>query len=261
MESNIKASFIPDKMPARQSPSGVPQQGGGGGAGDILILVAIVALAAALALAAGVFLYDRFLAANVDRKSQQLERARQAFEPDLIRELIRLDSRLQAADAVLANHLAPSELFNLLEELTLQSVSYESMDYTANDDGSIKLGLKGKAHSVNGVALQASVFGQHNAITNPIFSDIDLVSDGVAFNVTATVNPAAIRYTTVFTQYSQGFDQGADAAGGTFPAGADGAGTFDDTSGTGNELQTSDVDTGSTPEGFGDFGADQDNGF
>lgn len=245
-------------MPARQSPGGAPQPSGGGGAGDILILIAIVALAAALALAAGVFLYDRFLDANVERKSQQLERARQAFEPDLIRELVRLDSRLQAADAVLANHLAPSELFNLLEELTLQSVSYESMDYTANDDGSIQLDLRGKARSVNGVALQASVFGQHNAITNPIFSDIDLISDGVSFRVSATVNPAAIRYTTVFTQYSQGFDEGFDSANDTVPTGSEDAGTFNDTPDA--NFDTGEGDTSSV-EGFGDFGGGDDSDF
>jgi len=177
-----------------------------GGAGDIFILIAIVALAASLALAAGVFLYDRFLEANAQKKSTQLERARQAFDPNLITELVRLDSRLQAADAVLANHLAPSELFNLLEELTLQSVSYDSLDYSIGEGDAITISMKGKAHSVNGVALQASVFGQHNAISNPIFSDLDLVSDGVAFKVSAQVNPSAIRYSTIFTQYSTGVD-------------------------------------------------------
>lgn len=199
-------------MPSQKSGGGLGPTnksggGGGGGAGDILILIAIVALAAALALAAGVFLYDRFLDANVKKKSEQLERARQAFEPQLIRELVRLDSRLQASDEVLAKHLAPSELFNLLEELTLQSVSYESMDYQVNEDDTIKIKMKGKARSVNGVALQASVYGQHNAITNPIFSDLDLVTDGVTFQVSAVVNPSALRYSTVFTQYSAGVDQ------------------------------------------------------
>ena len=211
MEPSIKASFIPDKMPASQ-PRGAPATPGGG-AGDIFILIAIVALAAALALAAGVFLYDRFLEANVQKKSAQLERARQAFEPVLIQELVRLDARLQAADDILARHLAPSELFNILEELTLQSIEFESLDYTVEDDDSIQLKLKGKARSVNGVALQSSVFGQHNAVENPIFSDLDLVSDGVTFRVSATINPSALRYTTVFSQYSSGVDAMDDLGG------------------------------------------------
>lgn len=228
-------------MPASQ-PKGAPPPSGGGGAGDIFILIAIVALAAALALAAGVFLYDRFLDANVQKKSEQLERARQAFEPVLIQELIRLDSRLQAADDVLARHLAPSELFNLLEELTLQSVEYDSMDYKVGDDDTIEVRMKGKARSVNGVALQASVFGQHNAVTNPIFSDLDLVSDGVTFEVTATVNPSALRYTTVFTQYSEGVSDFSEF---------DGFGDeFDAFSGDGQE----DLNVEPAGDEFGDFG-------
>jgi len=250
MESNIKSSFIPDKMPASQSAANYAQKSSGssGGAGDIFILIAIVALAASLALAAGVFLYDRFLDANVQKKSEQLERARKAFEPQLIQELVRLDSRLQAADSVLANHLAPSELFNLLEELTLQSVSYDSLNYSLGEDSGITIKLKGKSHSVNGVALQASVFGQHNAISNPIFSDLDLVKDGVSFQVSANVNPSALRYTTVFQQYSDGVDS---------------LDLFGDTSGDGllndefadleNELMNLEGD-------FGDFGGSSDNG-
>ncbi|PCI89939.1 hypothetical protein COB18_02340 [Candidatus Kaiserbacteria bacterium] len=207
MESNIKASFIPDQMPAtgRQ----VKPSAGGGSAGDIFILIAVVILAVALALAAGVFLYDRFLDSNIQGKTVQLERAQQAFEPKLVEELVRLDARLQSAGDVLARHLAPSELFNLLEELTLQSVSYQSLDYSINEDESITIRLQGKASSVNGVALQASVFGQHNAISNPIFTGLDIVSDGVTFEVTALVNPAAIRYTTIFSQYSSGIETSA----------------------------------------------------
>ena len=248
MESNIKADFIPDNMAGekrRGNTSG--SSSGGGSAVDILVLLAVVALAASLALAAGVFLYDRFLDTNAQRKGEQLARAQQAFEPELIRELIRLDARLQAADVILGSHLAPSELFNLLEELTLQSVSYESLNYQINDDDSIQISMRGKARSVNGVALQASVFGQHNAVTNPIFSDLDFVSEGVTFQVSATVNPSAIRYTNVFTQYSSGIDTGVEDTGGF-------GGEFDATI-----QQQSGTDTTDTAEAeaFGEFGGEE----
>ncbi len=192
-------------MPSAHSGGSAPKAPSGS-AVDILMLVAVVILAVSLALSAAVFLYDSFLNANVQRKGEQLQRAQQAFEPALVEELVRLDLRLQAANDVLSRHLAPSEMFNLLEELTLQSVSYSSLDYSINEDETIAIRMKGKADSVNAVALQASVFGQNNAIVSPIFSDIDLVSDGVAFSVSATVNPAALRYTTVFSQYSTGVE-------------------------------------------------------
>lgn len=236
MESNIKASFIPDNMPTSKAPAGA-QQRSSGSAADILVLVAVVALAASLALAAGVFLYDRFLQTSVTRKSEQLDRARQAFEPQLIDELVRLDARLHAADAVLAQHTAPSALFDILEDITLQSVAYESMDYTVGDDNTITIRINGKARSVNAVALQASVFAQNNAIINPIFSDLDLVSDGVTFSVSATINPSALAYATVFAQPEmpmQEFDAfggdgfGDDAFGQPFNDAAAGEGGFGD---------------------------------
>lgn len=240
MESNIKASFIPDKMPTAGQGGRMPKVSGVGSAGDIFILIAIVALAASLALAAGVFLYGQFLTANVQKKSEQLERARQAFDPALIQELVRLDARLQAADDVLARHLAPSELFNLLEELTLQSVSYDSLNYSVNDEGTAQIKLRGKARSVNGVALQASVFGESNAISNPIFSALDLVSDGVKFDVSADLNSAALRYTTIFSEYSAGVDSALnDTSILTIPSPGD---------------QNQNTET--PPDNFGSFGGD-----
>ncbi|MDP2650117.1 MAG: hypothetical protein Q8P16_00965 [bacterium] len=201
MEPNVKASFIPDKMTAQKRGGGLPSTGS---AADIFVLLAVVALAASLALAAGVFLYDKFISSSAQRKSEQLERARAAFEPALIQELLRLDARLTSAGDVLNRHLAPSQLFRLLEEFTLQSVAFETMEYKVNENDEITLALSGKASSVNGVALQASLFGQHNAIVNPIFSDLDLVADGVTFKVTASINPAAIRYTNIAGQSPAG---------------------------------------------------------
>lgn len=184
-------------MPSKQPPGARPEYSSG--TSDIFVLIAVVLLAASLALAAGVFLYDKFLDTNVQKKSEQLERARAAFEPALIQELLRLDARLVAAEDVLNNHLAPSAMFALLEELTLKSVEFRILDYQVNDDSSITIHLEGKAASVNGVALQASVFGQHNAISNPIFSDLDIVSDGVTFEVTTQISPQALRYVSVAT--------------------------------------------------------------
>tara|TARA_B100000745_G_scaffold300516_1_gene254899 strand:+ start:3067 stop:3789 length:723 start_codon:yes stop_codon:yes gene_type:complete len=195
MDSNIKASFIPDKV--TPTSSGGSRMRGEGGVGDILVLLAVVILAAALALAAGVFLYDRFLVTSVEKKNAQLNRAKEAFDPILIQELVRLDARLNASADVLAKHLAPSEVFSLLESLTLQSIEYESLDYGIGEDGVIRITMNGKAQSVNGVALQSSVFGAHNAIINPIFSDLDLTGDGVTFSVVAELDPLALQYALV----------------------------------------------------------------
>jgi len=248
MESNIKASFIPDKLPSSEG-RGRGSQSPKGGIGDIFILIAVVTLAVALALAAGVFLYASYLSSSIQSKGDQLTRAEQSFEPALVEELVRLDQRLAASNDVLSRHLAPSEVFNLLEELTLQSVSFSAMDYSVGEDDTITLKLHGKARTVNGVALQASVFGQHNAITNPIFSNLNLVGDGVEFDVTSTVNPAALRYTTVFQNYSTGVQESATVPSEEIPAATTTATTNTEPAATTEQqVPTGQGDAGANPE-------------
>lgn len=194
MDSKIKASFIPDKSLNQRS---MKQSASAGGIGDLLMLLSVVILAAMIALSAGVFLFDRFLANNVVKKEEQLARAREAFDPILIQDLIRLDSRLNAASDILARHLAPSEVFALLQSFTLQSISYKSLTYSIGEDGVIHIALTGDAQSVNGVALQSSVFGENTAIVNPIFSDLNLTPSGVSFGVSAVLDPLALQYELV----------------------------------------------------------------
>lgn len=194
MEPKVKGTLIPDKMPSGARSS---RGGQGGGLVDLFFLIAVIGFVAALSLSAGVFLYHQFLSSNASAKQEQIKQARSAFEPALISELLRLDSRLTAANAILAKHLAPSELFRLLGELTLQSISYDSLEYAVQEDGTITLTMEGVAQSVNGVALQADVFGKHNAIVSPIFSDLNFVSGGVSFTVNAEVNPSALRYVSL----------------------------------------------------------------
>ena len=194
MDSKIKASFIPDKSLSKRSTKTLTSAGG---IGDLLMLLSVVILAAMIALAAGVFLYDRFLASNVVKKEAQLARSREAFDPVLIQNLIRLDNRLNAASDILVRHLAPSEVFALLQSFTLQSISYKSLTYNIGEDGIIHISLTGDAQSVNGVALQSSVFGENSAIVNPIFSDLNLTATGVSFDMSAILDPLALQYALV----------------------------------------------------------------
>ncbi len=197
MESKITSSFIPDKMPGAPSRQSKASKAAGSGA-DIFVVVAIVVFAASLALAAGVFLYDKYVTTSAKTKSEQLQRERKLLEPATVRVLMRLDKRLSAASVVLGNHIAPSAMFTILENLTLKSVYFKDLEYTNSING-IVVKMKGKARSVNGVALQAETFGKNRAIINPIFSNLNLAVDGVDFDVTLTIDSTALEYSTVST--------------------------------------------------------------
>jgi len=194
MDSKIKSSFIPKDAGVLSSKPSSKRSG----SFDLLVLGSIILFVASVSMAIGVFLYVQFLDASLTSRVQQLERAREAFEPALIQELTRLDNRMQASAVVLQNHYAPTALFRKLEELTLQTVSFETMDFQVVGPNSITVNLSGRARSVNSIALQADLFGKDAAIVSPIFSNITREQGGVLFDVSATINPSSIRYVNVF---------------------------------------------------------------
>jgi len=189
VDTGIPASFIPhDTSVAR------PPLRGGGGLNDLLLLVAIVIFVASAALAIGVFLYGQYLATENTAKLAQLERAKAGFQPALIQQLTRLDDRMHAADRVLAAHIAPSIFFKALEEATLQTVSFRTLDFQVAENQNLSVKIAGIAESVNSIALQADLFSKNGVVTNPIFSNIARQPDGVHFNLSAMVNPSAINF-------------------------------------------------------------------
>jgi hypothetical protein len=124
----------------------------------------------------------------------QLDRARQAFDPGLIQELTRLDDRMRAADSVLSTHIAPTIFFRTLEKLTLQTVAFNNFNFQGGDAQNMTIAMEGVAQSVNSIALQAQYLSESGILTNPIFSNIDRRADGVNFNLTAAVNPTLLKY-------------------------------------------------------------------
>src|SRR3989338_9811992 len=87
--TTTQPSFIPRET---QSFSQAPRRQKG--IADLLTLLSVVLLVASFALAAGVFLYKEYLGSSASSKVSQLERAKAAFEPSLIRELTRLHDPL-----------------------------------------------------------------------------------------------------------------------------------------------------------------------
>jgi hypothetical protein len=153
-----------------------------------------VLLVASAALGGAVFLYSQYLDTSADSKVEQLRRAQEAFEPSLIQELTRLDDRMRAAEQVLNAHIAPTAFFETLEASTLTTIAFQSLEMQASDANKITVKMSGVAKSVNSIALQADLFSKNGVITSPIFSSINRQADGVHFNLSALINPAAISY-------------------------------------------------------------------
>jgi hypothetical protein len=191
----------------------------GGGLNDLLLLCGIVLLIASGALAVGVFLYEQLLQTQSASKVVQLQRAEAAFEPALVEQITRLDDRMNAADTILGAHLAPTAFFQALNQATLQTVSFTSLDLEAPDPQHITVKMEGVAQSVNSIALQAQIFSKNGVITSPIFSGIARNIDGVHFELSADVNPTALNYSQFVTAASaSALPDQSSAPAGTLPS-------------------------------------------
>ena len=192
MESGIQSSFIPHDASVPQDTSRFNRSQSG--LSELILLFSIVILVASGALAGAVFLYAQYAESSEASKLEQLKRAQAAFEPSLIQELTRLDDRMSAGSQILSNHIAPTALFDTLQQTTLTTVAYNTLDFTATDPQHTELKMTGVAEGVNSVALQADLMSKSGVITSPIFSDISRQADGVHFSLAALVNPAALNY-------------------------------------------------------------------
>lgn len=191
MDSPNQSSFIPQDAASLSGPTRMRQQGG---LSDLILLLTIVIFVASIALAGSVFLYEEYLRTSAANKVDQLQRAKDAFEPSLIHTLTRLDDRMHVADQLLAEHTAPTAFFQILQQASLTTIQFKTLDYDSDDPQRITIKMTGVAQSVNSIALQADLFSKNGTITNPIFSDINRQQDGVHFNLTALVNPASMNF-------------------------------------------------------------------
>ena len=210
MVESPQSSFIPKKaVDARPSTSKRTGSIGFLRAGAVIVFI-IVILAAV-----GVFLYTELLERNITRKEAALAQAREAFEPQLIEELARLDARVDSAEALLSGHIAPTQLFGLIESITLQTVRFNTLSFAEEVDGYV-LGLSGEAQSFASVALQSDVLGESRLIQEPVVSGLSLGSSGrVNFTVSAKVDPSLFVYTPRTSQTTEDLfeDDGEDLEG------------------------------------------------
>jgi len=186
-EQQFRTSFIPKKPQApilRRRESSV----------SIFFLAGLLIFLGALLLTVGLYFYRGLTRQAIADKGQQLDEARAAFDEPLIRELMRLDARIESAEIILDKHSALTSFFDLLEATTLQSVQFTHFSFSASE-GSFSVRMQGVARSFSSVAFQSDVFGRNEFIKGPIFSNLDLDDDGNAtFDFNATLDPTLLSY-------------------------------------------------------------------
>lgn len=192
MEPKFKTSFIP-KAPIQTS-QGKAGSGRKDGVNFFMLIAVILFLVAAL-LGGGVFAYKLTLKGTIESQLKTLDQARSAFEPKFISEATRLNSRIVNANRLLNNHLAPSEIFHLLEDFTLQTVSFNKFEFEDGEDGTIKILASGEGDSFRSIVLQSDKFGESGYMRDVLFSDLEPNEFGnVNFTMEGSIDPRLVLY-------------------------------------------------------------------
>jgi len=189
MNPQFQTSFIP-KKPISASPARLKR------GVNLISLFGVIFFILAIAGSGAVFFGERYIASGLESDKAILEHDREAFDPNTVRQLIKLSDRLAVSQTVLSTHIAPSSIFSLVEQLTLQSIRFSSFNWSISEDGVSILTMRGQAEGFNAVAYQADVFGKSRFLKNPILSDLSLQNDGrVSFNFSAGIDRELTNYT------------------------------------------------------------------
>lgn len=159
------------------------------------MVVALVVTGLAIAGAGATFGYQKLLETIRDKKAEELAAAEASISRETVDEFLRLQGRLNATEDLLDKHIALSRFFTVLETLTLQTVSFNSLDLKISDTGAVEFGMEGSARSFNALAAQSSAFAADRRIREAIFSDIKALPSGVVeFSLSAEIDPALIAW-------------------------------------------------------------------
>lgn len=191
MEPKFTTSFIPKKQVA------VSAKGSGslGPAISFSTLLSSVIIIAVVLFAAGLFLYRLTLEKTISDQYATLEKVKESFDTNFIAQATRLNKRIVSGGKILDNHLAPSAIFDLLEEFTLQTVSFKTFEFSDDVDGKIIVKGTGEGDSFASVVLQSDEFGKSGYMRDVLFSDLQPNSVGnVNFSFEATIDPQLVLY-------------------------------------------------------------------
>lgn len=189
MDPRLQTSFIPKKPITATAVSHSPRTI------NLLSLIATILFIISIALAVAVFLYQNLLLKQIESDKASLDRAQGAFEPELIQQIIRLDSRIETGKTLLKSHLAITPFFDLLASVTLKSVRFRDFSFSYLAPDKILVTMKGQAQNYAAVALESDLLNQQKYLSNTVLGDLALEPTGtIAFTVSTTLNPALVSY-------------------------------------------------------------------
>lgn len=198
METKFQTSFIPKKPLISD-----PKVRTGGGRTSILMFISMLVFVASVAGAAYSFLWKGVLIEAQEDYKLRLAENDKRFDTTLIENLKKANIKIDTSKKLLKNHLAVSEIFAIISDLTISGVRFTSFDFSGpeKEGDDVKISMKGVGNSFNDIAFQSLVFGTsekygtNKILKNPILSDLVVDTNGkVGFTFTTSVKSEDLLY-------------------------------------------------------------------
>ena len=203
MEPQFKTSFIPKAPIATATTAGrIPGRSSGP---SFFSLLSIALFLVAIVAGGLVFVWKMSLEKQIKGQIASLQKAADSFDRSFIDEATRLNDRIVAANQLLDNHIAPSEIFSLFEEKTLQTVAFKTFTFDDTIDGKVEVKATGEGDSFRSIVLQSDEFGKSKVMKDVLFTDLQPTEDeNVTFSFEATLDPQYILYRKSLVPVSNG---------------------------------------------------------
>jgi len=206
MDKNTKISFIPKKPLVKEYNQRILSV-------NMMLLASLVFFFLTLTVHGGLYLYKTNLDKIIGEKEEKLVGEKERVDPlDIVDRAENLQKKITHVESLLNKHIAPSKMFDFLEEVTLKNIQLKSFNFNTESDigsggsnmsGDVTNGyfikITGEAPSYSSLAYQSDVLTDEmkegGRIKDFIISDIRLgEAGGVSFDVNIILHPSFFLY-------------------------------------------------------------------
>lgn len=198
MANKFQTTFIP-KSSGQEVTSIVNGSNIGNKSGNslerILVLITLVIFLSTIATYGYMWFKKTRLNNSIADIKQSLEVVRKSLEDGEINQIIEINNRLLASSKLYSEHLAPVEIFGILEDYTLKSATFNNFLYEYLEDGTVHIFANGSAAGYESIVLLSDEYDKSNRMKRILVTNLKRASDGtVTFSLDAFVDEEVIRY-------------------------------------------------------------------
>lgn len=188
-QTKFQTSFVP-KKPVVSGP-GIPTPKGN----NFFMIIATFIFIVSLVFVGLVYFWKYSLTETISGQLNDLQRARDEFNPEEIAQATRLNNRIISIEELLNKHRSPVQVFEVLERYTLNTVRFNSFSYKTTEGNEISISGSGVGSGFESIVLQSDEFGATTLLRDVIFNSVVGQENGlVSFSFSALLDPNVVLY-------------------------------------------------------------------